>query len=132
MADNPSRNFTSLGKETSFNGTLEFSDDLTILGKFTGTIKSTGNLRIAKGAVCNADIITANSVIIFGQVSGDITAKNQIELCDGSKIKGNLTSGRVRIGENVEYTGAVSMLKEEPSVDIFSVASDDFKKSLVM
>ena len=48
-------NYTILGSETSFDGVLEFTDNLKINGKFNGTINSNGNLDIDKAAVCTVD-----------------------------------------------------------------------------
>lgn len=125
-------NITALGKQTVFDGTIEFTDNLVILGRFNGTIVSSGNLTVEKGAVCDTDRITAESVVIMGNVTGDIFARERVELCKGSRVKGNITSARIRIAEEVEYEGRITMLDEEPAADLFSVASEDFKKSLVI
>ena len=53
-------------------------------------------------------------------------------MCNGSKVKGNVTTARLRIADNVDFEGQVTMLDKEPSVDLFSVASDEFKQSLIL
>ena len=53
-------------------------------------------------------------------------------MCSGSKVKGNVTTARLRIADNVDFEGQVTMLDKEPSVDLFSVASDEFKQSLIL
>lgn len=132
MASNSNGNLTVFGQETEFDGVLEFTDNLVITGKFHGTIKATGGLEIDKTAVCDVDKISANSVIISGQVKGNVEAHNHIELCSGSKVKGDLTAAKLRIADNVEFEGQVSMIEQSPDLDIFSVASEEFKKSLIM
>lgn len=126
------RNFTVLGSETEFEGVLEFTDDLKICGRFNGTIAAEGNLEIDKVAVCTVDTMSANSIIISGTVTGNIEAKERVEMCSGSKVKGNVTAARLRIADNVDFEGQVAMLDTEPSVDLFSVASDEFKQSLIL
>ena len=64
--DDEKRTLTIFGPETEFDGVLEFSDDLIITGKFNGRIKATGNLEIAKGAVCTVEKMTAKSIVISG------------------------------------------------------------------
>ena len=59
-------------------------------------------------------------------------AKNHIELCSGSNVKGDLTAAKLRIADNVEFEGKISMIEQSPDLDIFSVASDEFKKSLYL
>ncbi len=130
--ENEKRNFTVLGSETEFDGVLEFTDDLKIKGKFNGTIIAEGNLEIDKTAVCSVNKMSANSIIISGTVDGDIEATERVEMCNGSKVKGNVTTARLRIADNVDFEGQVTMLEQEPDVDLFSVASEEFKQSLVL
>lgn len=61
---------TTLGRETVFNGTIEFTDELAIAGTFCGTVRATGNLRVLKGAKCKVDKIEVHSAVINGEVSG--------------------------------------------------------------
>lgn len=125
-------NVTIFGQETDFDGTLEYTDNLVITGKFRGTIKSTGALEIDKSAVCNVEKITARSVIIAGNVSGDIEGQEHVELCNGSKLKGNIRTSTLRIGDNVEFEGQIQMMDEIPEIDIFSVASSEYKNALIV
>lgn len=126
------KNFTVLGSETSFEGVLEFTDNLKINGKFNGTINSNGNLEIDKAAVCTVDKMSASSIVISGQVTGNISAAERIEMCNGSRVTGNIETARLRIADNVEFEGQVTMLEKEPDVDLFSVASEEYKQSLLL
>ena len=132
MANKENENLTVFGSETEFDGVLEFTDSVVITGKFHGTINASGNLESEKNAICNVDNMKAQSVVISGQVTGNVEGKERIELCSGSKVKGDLTSARLRIADNVEFDGKVSMIDEIPSTDIFAVGSQEFKNSLVM
>lgn len=125
-------NLTVFGQETEFEGVLEFSDSLVITGKFEGTIKATGSLEIDKAAVCNVDKIKAESIVVSGQVNGNLEGKERVELCNGSKVKGDIRTARLRIGENVEFEGQVSMIENMPDIDLFSVASSEYKNALIM
>ena len=125
-------NVTVFGQETEFDGKLEFTDNLIITGKFNGTIKATGSLEIDKNAVCTVDKMTANSVVISGKVTGNIEGNDKVELCNGSKVCGDIKTVRLRIADNVEFEGNVSMIGQVPTSDIFSVASDEFKKALIL
>ena len=79
---------TVFGPETEFDGVLEFSDDLVITGKFNGRIKATGNREIARDAICTVEKISAKSVVISGNVTGDIEASERVEICNGSGKRG--------------------------------------------
>ena len=95
------RNITVFGEETEFDGVLEFSDRLVITGKFSGKINApTGDLEIAKNAVCKVDKIDANSIIVAGgDVNGDMNAAERVEICSGSKVIGNISTARIRIAK---------------------------------
>ena len=130
--DKQKKNLTVFGQETEFDGVLEFTDNLVITGKFKGEIHATGDLEIEKGAVCDVEKMTANSIVISGSVSGDICADERVEMCAGSIVHGDVKTARIRISENVEFEGQISMLDKEPDVSLFSVASDEYKKALLL
>ena len=130
--EKPKKNLTVFGQETEFDGTLEFTDSLVITGKFRGEINATGDLEIDENAVCDVKKMKAHSIEISGRITGDIEAPECVELCSGSVVKGDISSGRIRIAENVDFEGQVSMLEEVPEIDLFSVVSDEFKNSVVL
>lgn len=123
-------NLTVFGEETVFSGVLEYTDNLVITGKFEGTIKSTGNLEIAKTAECIVDSLSANEVIIAGKVKGNIFADTKLEMSSGSMIEGDISTKKLRIADNVDFKGKVSMFDKLPDVDIFSVNSTEYKDAV--
>ncbi len=132
MADDKKKNLTVFGQETEFDGELEFTDSLVITGKFNGSINASGDLEIDDNAVCDVSKMKANSIEISGKVTGDIEAPERIELCSGSVVKGDMVSGRIRIADDVDYEGQVSMFDNVPEIDLFSVVSDEYKNSIVL
>ena len=127
------RNKTEFGAETEFDGVLEFRDKLVITGKFSGKIIApTGDLEIAKNATCNVESINAASIIVSGTVKGNMNASERIEICSGSVVESDITTARIRIANNVDYTGQVTMLEKEPDQNLFSVASSEFKQSMII
>lgn len=131
--DKEKKNITIFGSETEFDGVLEFKDKLIITGKFNGKINApTGNLEIAKNATCNVENITASSIVVSGTVKGNMNASERIEICSGSVVESDIQTARIRIANNVDFNGQVSMLEEEPSVNLFSVASSEFKQSMII
>lgn len=125
-------NITVFGRETDFDGVLEFTDNLVITGKFHGTIKATGVLEIDRDAECSVDTMQADSIIISGNVKGNIQGKSSVELCSRSQVKGDISTSQIRIADNVEFEGRVFMLPEKNDVDIFSVASEEYKNALLV
>lgn len=127
------RNITILGTETEFDGVLEFRDKLVITGKFTGRINApTGDLEVAKNASCSVTSIDVNSLVISGNVKGALNATERVEICSGSVVDSDITTARIRIANNTEYTGQVTMLEKEPEIDLFSVASPEYKQAMII
>lgn len=130
--ETPKKNLTVFGQETEFDGTLEFTDNLIITGKFKGSIKSTGELEIDKSAICEVDDIVVNSVVISGRVKGNIEAKERIEMCSGSKVSGDIVTARLRIADDVDFDGQVKMLDKEIDTDLFTTSSEEYKQALIV
>lgn len=126
------KTLTVFGPETEFDGVLEFSDDLIITGKFNGCIKSTGNLEIARDAICTVEKMTAKSIVISGTVTGDIEASERVEICNGGVVKGDIVTSRIRIDNNVEFEGEVTMLDSIPEENLFSSSSAEYKQAMVL
>ncbi|ULQ59855.1 polymer-forming cytoskeletal protein [Brucepastera parasyntrophica] len=121
---------TILGEKTNFRGTLKFSEEVQIAGKFEGNIQATGTLIIKKGASCEAQYINAASVYIYGTVKGNITAGDRVEMHTGSVVYGNVSASRLRIADGVSFEGSVEMLRANPDIDVFTTRSDVLKEQL--
>lgn len=117
-------------EETCFEGSLEFTDSLIITGKFSGNIKSSGYLEIAKTGDCVVDEMTGSNIVVSGKVTGNITAEDSIELCSGSVITGDIKARKIKIEENVLFDGKVTMLDDVPAVDLFSMSISDYKQRM--
>lgn len=125
------KNVTVLGSETQFSGIMQFKDELIITGKFDGTIEAEGHLEVEKKALCSVDSAVAHSIIISGQVTGNLSAQDRVEMKSGSKIVGNVSARKIRIEENVDFQGKVSMLDTVSDNDLFSMNTSDYKESLM-
>lgn len=129
--ENQKKNLTVFGQETEFDGKLEFTDNLVITGKFKGSIKASGELEIDKSAICNVDSITVKSIVISGKVNGNIEAKERVEMCSGSKVSGDIVTGHLRIADDVDFEGQITMLDNVPETDFFKTASEEYKNGLI-
>ena len=126
-----SKNVTVLGSETQFIGIMQFKDELVITGKFDGTIEAEGNLEVDKKAQCSVDSVLAHSIIVSGHVTGNLEAQDKVEMKSGSRIIGNVTARKIRIEDNVDFQGKVSMLDSPNENDLFSMNTVEYKESLM-
>jgi cytoskeletal protein CcmA (bactofilin family) len=120
---------TSLGKETTFSGTMRFERSLKIEGRFQGRILSAGALYIEQGAEVDADI-DVGSVVIAGTVRGNVTARDRVELLASARLYGDVRTAKLKIADGVVFEGKCEMIKDAAPVDIFSVRTSELKESL--
>ena len=62
---------------------------LTKILRNNGTMK--GIITIDKNAECTVETIDANSIVICGNVKGDMNAGERVEICSGSVVEGKRT-----------------------------------------
>jgi cytoskeletal protein CcmA (bactofilin family) len=101
---------TTFSETTSFNGTLRFDSSLRIEGKFRGKILSKGHLIIGENAKINANI-KADSIVIAGEVKGDVEANDRLEMLPSGKLYGNIKTKKLKMADGVVFEGSCQMLK---------------------
>ncbi|NTX05972.1 bactofilin BacM [Myxococcus sp. CA051A] len=99
---------TLLGKGSEFEGKLTFEGQVRIDGKFQGQIITKDVLVIGDGAKVNAEI-QAGTVIINGQVEGNVKATQIIELKTPGRVKGNLETPSLSMDRGVVFEGTLKM-----------------------
>lgn len=97
-----------LGKGSRVEGKLTFEGNVKIDGQVEGEIHAQRSVVIGDGAVITAQI-SAETIIVKGKVTGDITARKQVELRAPAKLVGNITTPSLVIHEGVVFEGHCSM-----------------------
>src|SRR5881397_3947664 len=87
-----------LGKGTRIVGKLTFEGSVRIEGQIEGEINAQDALTIGEGAMVKAKII-GTSIVVHGQVTGDVAAKTRLELRAPSKVVGNISTPNLVIQE---------------------------------
>jgi len=95
---------------SSFSGNFSFGKYTRVEGKIDGNIKSSGLLIIGEQASIKADI-SGHVLVIYGTVSGDITADNKILIQSTATVSGNIKSPAVTIMDGAKINGQISMSK---------------------
>lgn len=104
-----------IGKGCKVKGTVEVKDGtLRIDGEFEGTINCPDTLVIGKDGKVRAEI-TVKSAVVGGHVTGNIDAKDKIELQSGSRLQGDIKTRRLVIDEGVFFEGACKMSPDQKS-----------------
>src|SRR3954465_10982391 len=93
-----------LTSDVEISGTLKFAGELTFEGKLEGEIISDGTLQLGDTAVVNGNI-NAASVVVRGKVTGNVTAKDRIEIKAKAELFGDIKSSKLVIEEGVTFVG---------------------------
>jgi cytoskeletal protein CcmA (bactofilin family) len=97
-----------LGRGSEFEGKLTFEGTVRIDGKFNGTIVTNDVLVIGEGAKVSAEI-TCGSVIVHGEIVGNVKAKSAVELHQPARMKGNIETPSLMIEKGVNFEGQCKM-----------------------
>jgi cytoskeletal protein CcmA (bactofilin family) len=97
-----------LGRGSEFEGKLTFEGTVRIDGKFTGTIVTNDVLVIGEGAKVSAEI-NCGSVVVHGEVNGNVKAKTSVELHHPAKMRGNIETTSLAIDKGVVFEGQCKM-----------------------
>jgi len=112
-----SKNVYVIGPTLVFKGELSADEDLIIEGRIEGTIAHHKmNLTVGKQGRVKADI-DATSVIIEGQLVGDIRSDGIVLLMNGSDVKGDIFCARIIMDDGAKFTGKIGM-GEAPKVAV--------------
>ena len=97
--------------DASMTGTLAFKDpvNLSINGRFEGTLDTKGNLSIGEQAQVKATI-TGEKVIIGGSVTGNLSATHLVEVLSTGRIQGKVTTPRLIVHDGGSIQGTLEML----------------------
>ena len=102
-----------VGKSVKFQGTLTSSEDMTIDGHVEGTIDIEENaLTIGPDADIKADIV-ASTVTIHGAVTGNVRAKQRIDIRSTGRVEGNLFTPRLVMADGALVRGRVDTSNDQ-------------------
>jgi cytoskeletal protein CcmA (bactofilin family) len=103
------RDQVNIGKSVVIKGELSGSEDLTIEGHVEGKIDLRENvLTIGPNGKIKA-ALSAKSIIVLGEVVGNVTASEKVDIRDHGSVEGDIASPRVAIAEGAHFRGSVDM-----------------------
>ena len=93
-----------LNSDVEIKGTLKFAGELTFDGKLEGDINSDGTLNLSDNAVVKGNL-NVSSVVLRGKITGNVTAKERIEIKAKTESFGDIKSPKLVIEEGVTFVG---------------------------
>jgi cytoskeletal protein CcmA (bactofilin family) len=102
----------NIGKSVVIKGELNGSEDLTIEGQVEGKIELKDHvLTIGPNGKIKAQVF-AKAVIVLGEVNGNVTASEKVDIRDGGSVDGDIIAPRVAIAEGAHFRGSVDMQRK--------------------
>jgi cytoskeletal protein CcmA (bactofilin family) len=101
----------TIGKSLQIKGEVIGSESLYIDGNIEGTINlPDSRVTVSRDALVSANI-TAREVVVLGKVSGNIYASDRVDIRSEGSITGDVTAGRITIGEGAFFKGGIDIRK---------------------
>lgn len=102
----------NIGKSVIIKGELTGSEDLTIEGQVEGKIELRQNvLTIGSNGKIKAQVF-AKAVVVQGEVHGNISATERVDIRDNGSVDGDIASPRVSIADGSHFRGSIDMQKQ--------------------
>lgn len=99
---------TVIGSSIVIDGEISGEEDLVIQGTVKGRVVLKENLYVEQSGVVEADIETCN-VEVSGQVTGNITASEKVEIAAGGRAVGDIKAPRILIADGAVFKGNIDM-----------------------
>lgn len=99
---------TLISSGTILKGDISSNNDLRIDGTVIGNVNSSAKIIIGTSGVVEGDI-TGNQADITGKVSGNIRAKELLQLRGECLVTGNLYAGKLQVEPSATFNGQCHM-----------------------
>lgn len=99
---------TLISAGTTLKGDISSNSDLRIDGTIIGNIHSSAKIVIGSNGIVEGDI-SGNQADIVGKVSGNIRAKELLQLRGESVVTGNLYAGKLQVEPSATFNGQCHM-----------------------
>jgi cytoskeletal protein CcmA (bactofilin family) len=113
-----------LGPSLHVKGEISGSEDLSIDGSVEGLVNlEDRKLTIGTTAKVTADLV-AREVVVYGNVKGNLRARDRIEIKKDGSVVGDLATARIMIEDGAYFKGSIEINREgvtEPEKPIFAV-----------
>jgi len=113
-----------IAADLTIEGKIEGAGHVRIAGRFKGDIHVEGNLTIEEGAQL-AGQVRADTIIIAGELQGNIQAAARVELLETGTITGDLNAGSLTTAAGSRMRGKAEFGWNERSAEPFETNNRD-------
>ncbi|MBO4555437.1 MAG: polymer-forming cytoskeletal protein [Elusimicrobiales bacterium] len=109
-------NDTIVGNEAYFQGTLTTKGSVLVDGRIEGSIFEAKTVSVGKNGKITGDI-NCEACCIGGEVRGNVTALESVELLAGALIQGDIKTKRMIMEEGAVFNGRCEMSSSPQRAD---------------
>lgn len=99
-----------LSRNVNIDGEIQGEENLHVDGHISGAIKLNGDILIGSSGIVEAEI-EANNIVIQGRVTGNVVARQQLEIQSSGSLVGDCTARSIDIKEGAMFEGRSKMLR---------------------
>src|ERR1700694_1687869 len=123
------RSTARLGGSLHVKGEITGNEDLHIDGSVEGLVQlEDRKLTVGASARVTADII-AREVVVYGNVKGNLRARDRIEIKKDGSVVGDLTTARIMIEDGAYFKGSIEIDKASDGGESDLEKSSSFSRS---
>jgi cytoskeletal protein CcmA (bactofilin family) len=110
------RTLALLGSTIVVKGEITSDEDLQIDGKVEGPVSLRGHrLTVGRSGQLNSEV-TAREVIVYGNVSGNLRARDRVEIKKDGRVIGDIATARISIEDGAYFKGHIEIEHSQSSV----------------
>ncbi len=108
----------TIGKSIVIKGELSGGEDLTIEGQVEGKVELRDHvLTVGANGRIKAQIF-AKSIVVLGQVTGNLTATEKVDIGQNGSVEGDVVAPRVAIADGAHFRGSIDMQRKEGAIPV--------------
>ncbi len=106
MRDQSSGKATLINEGCKISGEISGDGDFIVNGEVAGDCNINGTVTLARNGFWQGSIL-ADNVIVAGQIEGDITARQKVEITNSARISGTVSGEAIAVAEGAVVEGAM-------------------------
>jgi len=102
-----------IGASLKIKGSVTGEEDLQIDGMVEGPVTIRGRLTVGSSGQLSAGV-TAREVAVYGKVSGNVDARDRVEIKRDGAVIGDIQTARISIEDGAIFKGRIEIGRSEP------------------
>lgn len=112
-----------IAPDLSIEGKIEGAGHVRIAGRFKGDVRVNGDLTVESGAHVAGEI-RAETILVGGEVHGNIQADSRVQLLESGTLIGDLKAGSLTVAAGSRMRGKAEFGWDEPETTQASVSEE--------